>query len=490
MFRRPSKRQLFIQRVIVYAIMVISILVIVAGAILFVLGYRLDGNNGRLEQGALVQFESTPSGALVSIDGTTLLSRTSTKQSLLAGAHTFTYSRDGYESWTKTLELKAGTLTWLDYARLIPKTLEPKSVASYATAVDALASPDQRMLAVQEKKDTPIFQVVNVAAADVRSSTVTVPADLYSAAGAADTSHTFELRSWDKAGRYLLVTHRYNDSTEWLMVDTQDVATSVNVTRLLSLDLTDARFSGTSGNVLFGLTRDGVVRKLDLSAATISRGLVTRVSSFDVYDVNIITYIGQDASDPTKKVAGIYRDGDESAHVIRTAQNADAPLLVTTARYYGDDYVVVAEGVKVIVFKGTYPASSDQNTDSLPVFAEFTAPSTVDSLSFNVRGNFIVAQSDLSITSYEVEHQRKTEAIIGTSETTAHTLKWLDDEAYLWSVADGHLSIREFDGSNVHVINPAEPGFDAVLTPDGKYLYSMTKAADGIYQLQRVTLIL
>jgi len=67
-------------------------------------------------------------------------------------------------------------------------------------------------------------------------------------------------------------------------------------------------------------------------------------------------------------------------------------------------------------------------------------------------------------------------------------LKWLDD-AYVWAVYDGHLSIREFDGANTHVIMSMEPGFDATLSQNGKYLYGISKTGDT-YHLQRVTLIL
>ena len=70
MYRRPSKKQQLIRRSLVLIVMIISVLVIVAGVTLFVLGYRLDSINGRLQQGALVQFNSQPTGGRISIDGT------------------------------------------------------------------------------------------------------------------------------------------------------------------------------------------------------------------------------------------------------------------------------------------------------------------------------------------------------------------------------------------------------------------------------------
>jgi hypothetical protein len=488
MFRRPSKKQLLIRRVIVSVIMTLAVLVIVTGTVLFVLGYRLDSDKGRLEQNALVQFDSTPSGAYISIDAKVIGSRTAAKQSVIAGLHSFIVTRDGYEPWAKSLDVKAGTLTWLDYIRLVPKKLTPERVGSYTSVVGAKASPDFKWMIVQEKTDGPVFQLVDLRAQDVKTSTISLPNTIYSEASTPGVQHTFTLDRWDVGGRYVLLKHAYADKSEWIVLDTQDIATSVNVSRLLSISLNDVRFSGTSGNLLYGLLSDGVVRKLDLSAATISRGLITNVKSFDLFETNILTYVGVDPNASTKQVVGVYRDGDDAPHVLRTVDSLDTHLAIDATRYFSDDYVAIAEGLQVTVLKGSYPTSSSEDSKSLAAYAEFTASADVDTLSFSPDGDFLVAQSGLNFISYEVEYKRQTNATIETSETQPHTLNWLDD-AYVWSIYDGHLSIREFDGTNVHVINAAEPSFDATLSQNGRYLYSITKSGES-YILQRVKMIL
>lgn len=488
MFRRPSKKQLLIRRVIVSIVMTLAVLVIVTGTILFVLGYRLDSDKGRLEQNALIQFDSVPGAAYVSIDGKLLGSRTATKQSVIAGTHSFIVTRDGYQPWAKSLNVKAGTLTWLDYIRLVPTKLPTEKIASYSSVVGEKASPDFKWLIVQEKSESPTFQLVDLRAQDVKTSSITLPTDVYSESTNPSVQHSFTLDRWDDGGRYVLLKHAYADKNEWIVIDTQDVGTSINVSRLLSISLSDVRFSGTSGNILYGLMSDGVIRKLDLSAATISRGLITNVKSFDLFETNVITYVGIDPNDSTKQVAGVYREGDESAHVLRKVSSLETPLFIDATRYFSDDYVAISEGLKVTVLKGRYPTSSADEATSLASYAEFTASANVDTLSFSPDGDFLVVQSGLNFISYEVEYKRQTNATIETSESQPHRLNWLDD-AYLWSIYDGHLSIREFDGTNVHVINAAEPIFDATLSQNGRYLYSITKSGES-YQLQRVKMIL
>lgn len=487
MFKRPTKKQLLIRRIITYTVMVVAVVVIVAGAILFILGYRIDGDKAHLEQGGLVQFDSVPNGADVQTDGKAINTKTPTKQTVVAGKHAFTIAKDGYDTWKKSLDVKAGTLEWLDYVRLVPKDLKTDSVANYTSVVGEKASPDYKWLLVQEKADTPTFQLVDLRSQQIKSSTLSLPASLYTDATAAGVTHTFSIENWDDGGRYVIVKHTYNDKSEYVVVDTQDLGSSRNITTALSIPLTELKFSGTSGNIFYGLT-DGVIRKLDLSNSTISGGLVSNVKDFTMYDTNIISYTGVDPANAAHQVAGVYREGDDKPHVLRVVNDLTTPLTIAATKYYSDYYVAISEGLKVTVLKGSFPSTNDSDNSSLEQYDVFKVSANATSTSFSESGDHLIVQSGLDFTSYEIEHMRRIDATVATSETTSHTLQWLDD-AYLWAVYDGHLSIREFDGTNTHVIMSMEPGFDATLSQNGKYLYGIAKSGDK-YQLQRVTMIL
>jgi hypothetical protein len=487
MFRRLTKKQLLIRRIVTYVVMILAVIVIVAGTILFILGYRLDGQKGRLEQGALVQFDSKPNGADVLIDNKSINANTPSKQTVVAGPHSFTFNKVGYDGWSKTLNVKAGTLEWLDYILLVPKNLPTESVANYTAVYGEKASPDDKWLIVQEKGDTPSFQLVDLRSQQIKSSTITIPTTVYTDATTPGTAHTFTMESWDKDGRYVIVKHTFNDKAEYIVLDTQSPATSVNVSTLLSISLSELKFSGTSGNVLYGLT-DGLVRKLDLAGATISRGLVSNVKDFHLFDNTIVTYVGIDPTNPANQVAGIYREGDEASHILRTVKNLTTPLSIAFTQYHSDDYVAVTEGLKVTVLKGRYPSSTDMTNTSLKLVENFLVAANVNAASFSENGDHLLVQSGLRFTSYEVEYMRLTNSLITTSQTTPPTLSWLDN-ANLWTVYEGHVSIREFDGTNMHDIMTMEPGFDATLSQNNKYLYGIAKSGTT-YQLLRVKMIL
>lgn len=487
MYRRPSKKTETIRRLFLYFGMTVLVLLGVTTIILIILGYQFDSQNGRVEQGALLQYETQPGGATVTVDGRTLSGKTPTKSSVLAGTHTIVMKKDGYETWTKTVDIKAGTLTWLDYARLVPTKRTAVAVESYAKLFSSLASPEGQVMLMQPEQASPVFNLVDLSDDTVTQAVLTLPASLYSQATTLGVTHAFRLDQWDKSGRYVLVQHTYGDKNEWIVLDTKDAAASKNVTALLGLSIDSARLAGTSGNTLFVLSgRD--IRKLDLSAATISRTLVSNVTSFSLFDTNVITYVGTDAADSTKRVVGVYRDGDAAPHVLRTtASGNNVSLHIATSRYFNDDYVAISEGSRVDVLYGSYP-SSNTDTKSLVPYSSFDLSVDVESLQFSPKGYYILAQHGAIFAGFDIEHKIMKSSSVTVTTTPMRPLEWLDN-ANVWSDADGQLTMREFDGANSFTINGVAFGFDATLTKDGRYLYSIGKTAAG-YELQRVRMIL
>lgn len=489
MYRKASKKQEIIKRVAVYSVMTTLVLLIVSGLVFVTLGYRFDSDNGRVEQGALLQFSTIPSGATIKVDGSAINPRTPAKYSVREGSHTFVMQRDGYETWQKTLDITAGTLTWLNYARLVPKDRTVTPVAQYPSLRASLATTDGHSMLVQQDGTLPSFQLVNLQSDDIKTSTITIPGSLYSESATAGVTHDFKIDQWDNDGRFALIQHTYGAKSEWLVIDTRDVAATKNITTLLDVDVTSVKFSGTSGAILYALSGSDI-RKLDLSAATISRPLVTHVTGFELFKTNVVTYTGTDPADPAKRVVGLYREGDSSPHVLRTvASAADVPLRISTSHYFNQDYIAIAEGNKIDIFSGDYPSSNSDNNGSLEKFGTFNFVSGVDRLSFSPAGDYVFVQTGANFASYDIEHNRIATSSIASDITAAvGPLRWLDDN-YVWSDYGGNVTVREFDGTNSHTISKAVVGQDVVLSQSGRYLYSIGKTDKG-YQLQRVQMIL
>jgi len=488
MFKKPTKKQLLVRRIIFSSIATLSVIIIATSAILFMLGFRLDSNN-RLEQGALLQFDSAPNSADVYVDGRNIGSRTATKQTVIAGTHTVKMSKAGYQDWSRTLTLTAGTLTWLDYTRLVPNERPVQTVTTYPSLAGMKISPDSKWALAHETVDTPTFRLVDLRSEEVKSSNLQLPENSYSEATVEGVTHSFNTVSWDSGSRYALIKHLYRDQTEWIVLDTQNVSQTVNVTQVLNVSLKDLQFASTNGKVFYGLSTDGTLRKIDVSAGTLSRAFVTHVESFSIYDNTVISYVGIDPSGASQRVAGVYRDGDESSHVLREVSTLDTALKITTSRYFSNDYVAIAEGNIVSILRGSYPSSSAQDNTSLEEFANLELSGAVSALSFSPKGDYVFAQSGENYKSYEIEHSQSAVGMVTvTNGKPASSLKWLDT-AHLWNDDGGSLVMRDFDGSNVYSIMGVEPGYDASLSQNGRFFYAVGKSDKG-YHLQRITMIL
>lgn len=489
MFKKPTKKQLLIRRIALSVVATLAVIIIATVTIFFMLGYRLDSVNGRLQQGALLQFDSNPNGADVYIDDRAIGSRTATKQTVMAGTHSIKIARQGYQDWNRTVDLAAGTLTWLDYIRLVPNDRPVQTVTTYETLVNATISPDSKWALTQEKADVPSFHLVDLRSEDVKSSVIALPQDLYTDATTEGVTHAFSLLTWDNSGRYTLVKHMFKDQTEWLVMDTQNLAQSVNITRLLSVGFKDLQFSGTSGKIFYGLTDDGTIRKVDLSAGTISRSFVTHVDSFTLFDNKIVSFVALDPADATKRIAGVYRDGDEVSHTLRTANSLDSPLKIATGQYFNDYYFAIAENNSVEVLRGSYPTADSQGDHNLKQFTKFDLAGAVSRLTFSPGSDYVLAQSGESFKSYEIEHRRTdVGALTIINGATATPLKWLDG-AHLWNDDGGVLTLRDFNGINTYEIMKVEPGFDARFSQNGRFFYAIGKDDKG-YHIQRVKMIL
>jgi len=480
-----SKRKNIIRLAITYAGMIIVIILVVLFIFMFMLGYRFDKNNGQLEQYALLQFNSSPSSATVTVDGSAISSQTPNKVSVPAGNHSLVIKRLNYQDWKKNINVKSATMTWFNYAILVPNKLNVEQITKYESIYASLSSPTKLNTIIQEKAEVPSFDLVNLSSDSPKSTKIAIPAKSYSDATTSGIVHSFNPVKWDEGGRYVLIKHIYGDKSEWLVMDTQDVNLTKNITQLLNVAINDIYFSGTNGNDYYALISNDI-RKLNLSEGTISKPFVSNVSSFSLYEANIITYIGTGDASKNEQVVGVYREGDSTSHILRKVTSKDTSLRVATAHYFNEDYVAIAEGKKVDILRGSYPNGTD-SAASLKIIDSFESKQAIHSLIFSPTGEYIVVQSDAYFTSYDLEYQKMYESTIDGNGPVSD-IKWLDNN-YIWSDRDGHLTIREFDGTNMHKINSVVYGQDVVMTHNKRFIYSINKTATG-YQLQRVRMIL
>lgn len=469
--------------------MSVSVIVLVSVLVFFMLGYQVNRTDGKIEQGGLVQFNTQPAGADVKIDGTILGTRTASRKTMNAGQHYITMERKGYKTWQKSVEVTAGGVLWLTYARLVPNDLTPANVASFGTVSSAASSPDNEWMAIKEDPSTPVIHLADLSRDEVEVTNIELPAGTYTAPGPEKT-HSFSLVTWNPTSRFILVKHTYDDTkVEWIIVDAQNVAATKNITTLLGVNATKVIFTGNNPSIIYALV-DNAVRKIDLNASTMSGPLVSNIAEFSLYDNSTIVYAT--LLDPVTKMrsVGYFTDGADKARTIRSySDNGQVPLHIAVGKYFDDHYIAIAYDKAVEVLKGSLPRSDASAPSALSAFATVNIPAGVQHLSILTNGRFVVAQTLNSYVTHDLELKKTTSTELKDTTALTRELRWLDGYT-VWNDHGGKLRTYEFDGANQHEIMNVVPGLSVTYSPTSKYLYGIGQSSDGKYHLERVRMIL
>lgn len=466
-----KKRRTLALRFFTYGMMTLATAVISVICILLVLGYRFDFTKHTVSQGGLIQFQSFPNGAKVTLDKILLPFETPGKRNVDANKHTVVFQREGYREWSKTATIKAGELRWLNYARLIPQSITTETVSEFPVVTGNLPSPDRKWMAIYGANDKAEFTVADLRDnAKVKLQTIVMPVGSFT--NIEGQPHKFSLVEWDFSGRYLLVRHTIGDKVEYLRVDRTKPEDTKNITTLLNTTLSQIHFSGESGNVFYGL-QDTSLRKLDIAEGTLSKPIAEGVKSFTLYKTNTLVYV-LDKGD--KRSVGVSIDGESSE--VRSYDITE-PVLSDVTSYFSHNYVAIARGTRVDVVKDPI-GSTDAARKTV---ATFQVPVGARWLQFSNNGRFLVAGSGTQFVTYDLETREEFSVNLpGNTVDPATPLQWLDDY-YLVSTVDKNLRLSEFDGANQNVITDVEPGFIVTLSDDGETLLSIARTTTG-YALQ------
>lgn len=466
-----QKRKQLALRYFTYGVMSLAVVVISAICILLALGYGFDFKQNTVVQRALVQFRSFPQNATITLDNKELSFHTPGKANVDAGQHNFVVSLDGYRDWSKTVTLDAGELRWLNYARMIPKTVTTTNVKEFTTVSSNVGSPDRNWMALYNDPAKPEFTIADLRdSAKVQFQAVTIPPTAYTVV--AGQPSNFQLVEWDFGARFLLVKHTVGDKTEFIRVDRTNQVPAANITTTLNINITEIHFSGTSGNVFYA--RDATdLRKLDIAAGTISSPVASHVASFLLYKTDTVSYVSD--KDEVRHV-GVHIN-DQSKTDLRKYDTTQ-PVLTSISSYFSDTYVAIARGTSVEIIKNPLDKESASKT-----YATVTLPVSASWLQISSSGRFVVAGTGTQFVTYDLETKETFSINLpGKSADNTKPLQWLDDYT-LVSTADQNLRLSEFDGANQQVITDAAPGFYATLSDDGKQLFSVAKTTNG-YALQ------
>lgn len=481
----------------IYGIMTLAVIVSVTIALGWTMGFRVNLTSGQLSRVALMQFNSFPGGANVSINGATIGSQTATHLNVDAGRKDIIISKTGYRNWSTTVNATPSDVIWLSYARLVPNRVETRELKSFANFTDAqmLASPDKNHLALQLGNLNDFMMV------DVSNSTAPKFVDLKLdvnklTAPAPGQTDKFVVIEWDPGSRYLLVRHDIMNSdnspasSEIIEVDTQNPSFNNSDVRNLSKDfnvnLTDPHFAGSTGNAFFALTGSDV-RKIDYGSNSLSAPLVSNVVNYHLYGNNIFAFTTRTVAPAGQitRVAGVYNDG-KIVNVKTFADDQAIDAVFNNSE--GTDYLAILHGdaggtSRISIY--TAPLNRTNNITNLkPIVV--TLPFTSDAFANSTSGRLLVVTNGKNVFTYDLETAEKYDFQLSAPSTQ---LVWLDDYHLVGISSNGgqpQLAMFDFNGQNRQTITTGYGA--AALSSDNKYVYSLvnrkTSGGDNTVVLQ------
>ena len=442
--------------------MVITVILTVSVLAFVVSGYWL-GSDFTIERQGMLQIYSIPTGADISIDGssTSWLQRTNTSKTLAAGEHTITLTKDGYDSWSRTVNITEGLLYRLHYPRLFLKNRVVES-AFDSSANFATVSPDRNTMLLAN--NTTKWQLFNLNSDSAKPTSIELSEILPFVTHSTDSSTglfngTIKSTEWSEDNEHVLLEVTLGDDTNWLVLNIKNPTASLNLTKEFNLKLEEVKIYDNSANNLFAIA-DGNLRRIDVSNKQISAILISGVNSYDHYEKEIVfsasntpsTSSEPDSAPSSPYYVGILNLDNTEITKLKPLNN---PAQVVITRFYDDKYIGVVENdVFSLYLKDEFAEKS-----------VFSLPFIPAKIKVGQEGDFIALSTGGRLAVLDME-------VMNLDEWTTNTdtFGWLDG-SMVYAVKDGNLNVYDFNGLNPRtLVSNVSSRFPVTITSD-RYLY-------------------
>ena len=420
-------------------VMVVTVIITVTVLAFVVSGYWLNADF-KVERQGMLQINSVPTGATVAVDGDSpWFQRTNTSKILSSGKHEVVLSKEGYDTWSKTVDIKEGLLYRLNYPHLFLENRTKESVYDTTTTTFATVSPNRKLLLLAN--NTTSWTLINLDSETIKPTIVDVSKVFPS------TTSLFNgeilSASWDSANEHVLFKLQKEGSVGWVLLDVRDPSKSLDLTREFATSFMDVKIMDHSADNLLAI-RDGNLHKIDVGARQISAVLVEGILDYDFYDSEIIY--------ATKDQVSLLKLGQESPLAIKEIENGTRVLI---SKFYNDKYFYIIEGEEITVY---------QKSDSQELMnAEIGF--VPQELKIGYDGDFVSMNTGSNFATLDMESMQITKW-----QTCSDNFGWLNGYM-VYAINDGELSVYDFDGLNHRTLSSNVSNHFPVVITSEKWLY-------------------
>lgn len=467
-FLDPKKKRAHnIRLYIGYGLMALALSI--GSAILFfeARGFDLNRKTGEVIQNGLVFVDAHPEQATVYVNGKQEAT-TDARLAIPAGDYTFEFAREGYRTWKRAFTLAGSQIERLNYAFMFPEKLETTEIRPYVSSpAFATQSLDRKWLLIQQIGKIASFDVLDLS--NQTSPAVTsfaLPNGLLTAG----TGSKLELVEWSTDNRHLLVKHAFKGGSEFIMIDRERPAESLNLnkhfnTPIYKVALRDKKFDklhildNNGGTLRFG---DSQSRKLSVVSA--------KVYSFKSYGSDVIFYVTGEGAKKGSVNVNIIK-GNDKFKVRELPASKTYPIDIT--RYDNEWFMAVGTDTdkKAYVFHEVF-RELERSASLPPTPTAVFRLGQIDDISVSANTRFISVQGGSEFAIYDAEHDRRYQYNTKLKLAKGQKAKWMDGHR-LAVVSAGKLTVWDYDGINTQTLVSANPAFIPFFDRDYDFLYAI-----------------
>lgn len=453
-----------------YCLVVALVVGVTALLVAYGKGYSYNFKTGRLIRTGLIIIQSSPSGVPVTVGSKATNKKTPFRSSFEAGSYTFTLAKDGFHTWTKTLQLNAFEARLVPYAILVPTKPGTVTLDTQTQVVAQSISHDHRHIAYITGGVTSAVYTLdfgNPKPVKVYTPKVATPSA---------EAETLTGLSWSEDASHVLIVSNVGTTPTHQLISASG-GDLRDLTAQYGFNFTGLKFSGTNWQQLFWISPDGL-RRLDMGSQSVSAVLAAKVTQFEIAGDRVL-YV--QSTEIGRTLWSL--DRNNHAQQLIQALPESTSYSITFVSYNGQPQLAV-----VPAGTGTGTLYSDIY-GSNPV-AKLIARNVTTAL-FSPDGHFLSFWSAGTIQTYDLERSNfTTQTTLYSFSTAAGTnsaLTWFDNYHVLVT-RDNRTLLGEYDGANIVDLGPTVGGLASYGSSDNRLVYRFVPVLTGLVSLQTMTI--
>ncbi len=436
-------------------IMVCAVVGVVTLLMLIVSGYWIS-QDFTVERQGMFQINSIPTGADVLIDGESgWMQRTNMNKIVSSGEHTISLAKEGYDTWSKTINVSEGLMYRVGYPRLFLQDREKEQVIKFEEGANVTVSPDTKTMLIMNPGVA--WQLAKISDNKVSYE----PVDASSVFANIVTSGEVRILStvWNSDNEKMIIKIQNGSNNEWVAFDVKHPEKSVNLSKKYGMSFDSMIIRNGNFDDLFAMY-DTDLYKLSLSQPE-PKLVAHNILTVRDYRSDLIV-VAKD--EDGKKYIGEIKNVD-NGEIVKIIETEAEKIFAVSGNFYENLYLYVVEDARVSLYNIEKQLIITGDRDYKPVLSEEIG-FIPNYCKVGHDGDYLFMKNGHSVAVLDMESNKIIEYNVENEK-----IGWLDEHLLYTFNDEDETVIYDYDGLNRRVLVRGALSTRPVLISDDKWLY-------------------